>query len=197
MSLNASPAVSIKVGDLLKWLWDTISMGQMGTAPKSTVGTGEMAPPFVLRDLNAQNRSLHNALAEGPLLLAFFKVGCPTCQFAFPFLERLNRLFARPRPVIWGISQDDASASRDFAAHLGLRFPILIDPKPYKVSNDYGVSYTPTIFLVGRSGKVQLAGDGFSKQDLLDAQKGFSRELEAAPGDLFLPGERIPEFKPG
>jgi peroxiredoxin len=98
---------------------------------------------------------------------------------------------------VWGISQDDAGSSRDFARQYGISFPILIDAKPYAVSDHYGVAYTPTLFLVGRDGKVELTGDGFSKRDLLDAQERLAQELSVTAPDLFLPDERVPEFKPG
>jgi peroxiredoxin len=141
--------------------------------------------------------SLKQFLAEGPVLLAFFKVGCPTCQYAFPFLDRLHREFKDNGGAVWGISQDDAGSSRDFARQYGISFPILIDAKPYTVSDHYGIAYTPTLFLVGRDGKIELTGDGFSKRDLLEAQKRLAGELSVTASDLFLPDERVPEFKPG
>lgn len=164
---------------------------------KTTIRTGEVAPALSLPDTEGQTHSLEQALSKGPVLLAFFKVGCPTCQYAFPFIGRLHRQFAANGAAIWGISQDDQAASRDFASEYGVSFPILIDRKPYEVSNDYGVGYTPTLFLVAPDGKVKLTGDGFSKRDLIQAQKLLSQSLSAPPGDLFLPGEQVPEFKPG
>ncbi|HXJ96217.1 MAG TPA: TlpA disulfide reductase family protein [Terriglobia bacterium] len=167
----------------------------MGT--KTTIRTGEQAPSVSLADTTGHTHSLAEALTQGPVLLAFFKVGCPTCQYAFPFIERLHRQFAADGAAVWGISQDDEAASRRFASDYGVSFPILIDAKPYSVSNDYGIGYTPTLFLVARDGTVKLAGDGFSKQDLIETQKWLAESLSLNPGDLFLPGERVPEFKPG
>jgi peroxiredoxin len=164
---------------------------------KTTIRRGEQAPSLSLLDTAGQTHSLAEALTKGPVLLAFFKVGCPTCQYAFPFIERLHRQFAANGAAVWGISQDDQAASQRFAADYGIRFPILIDHKPYEVSNDYGVGYTPTLFLVAQDGTVKLTGDGFSKQDLIQAQKWLAQSLFANPGDLFLPDERVPEFKPG
>jgi thioredoxin-dependent peroxiredoxin len=164
---------------------------------KTTVKTGGKAPSLSLPDTAGQTHSLAQALAKGPVLLAFFKVGCPTCRYAFPFIERLHRQFATHGAAVWGISQDDQAASQDFASEYGISFPILIDRKPYAVSNGYGVGYTPTLFLVAQDGNVKLTGDGFSKHDLVQAQKWLSQSSSTAPGDLFLPGERVPEFKPG
>lgn len=164
---------------------------------KSTLKTGDHAPPLDLPGTDGAAYSLEQSLARGPVLLAFFKVGCPTCQFAFPFLDRLHLQFKDHGAVVWGVSQDDSSSSRQFAAQYGVSFPVLIDAKPYKVSDQYGVAFTPTLFLVGRAGKIELTGEGFSKQDLLDTQKKLARELSVPLSGLFLPNERVPEFKPG
>jgi len=164
---------------------------------KVTIRTGERAPALSLPDTAGRAHSLAEALTNGPVLLTFFKVGCPTCQYAFPFIERLHRQFATHGAAVWGISQDDDAASRRFAADYGVSFPILIDRKPYEVSNGYGVGYTPTLFLIAEDGTVKLTGDGFSKPDLIQAQKWLAQSLSTKAGDLFLPDERVPEFKPG
>lgn len=164
---------------------------------KVTIRSGKKAPSLSLSDADGQTHSLAQALTGGPVLLAFFKVGCPTCQLAFPFIERLHRQFAGHGAAFWGISQDDAAASRAFASEYGVTFPILIDPKPYSVSNEYGIGYTPTLLLVAPGGEVKVSGDGFSKQDLIQTQKWLAESLSAEASDLFLPDERVPEFKPG
>ena len=164
---------------------------------RTTLKGGQEAPSLKLPDMDGADYSLEQALANGPVLLAFFKVGCPTCQFAFPFLDRLHRQFQDQGAAVWGISQDDAGSSRSFVSQYGVSFPVLIDAKPYSVSDAYGVAFTPTVFLVGRDGRIELTGDGFSKRDLLDAQTKFAREFSVTPPSLFSPNERVPEFKPG
>ena len=53
--------------------------------------TSGPAPQFDLPGLAGDRTSLPDLLVSGPVLLAFFKVTCPTCQLTFPFLERLHR----------------------------------------------------------------------------------------------------------
>ena len=162
-----------------------------------TLKAGEEAPSLNLPGTDGREHSLEQALASGPVLLAFFKVGCPTCQYAFPFIDRLHRQFHEHGAAVWGISQDDADSSRAFAGQYGVSFPVLIDAKPYPVSDLYGVSFTPTLFLVEGDRKIGLTGDGFSKRDLLDAQAKLARQFSVTPSGLFSPDERVPEFKPG
>ncbi|MFB3923861.1 MAG: peroxiredoxin family protein [Terriglobia bacterium] len=162
-----------------------------------TIKKGEAAPAFELPGIEGNRYSLEEALARGPLLAAFFKVSCPTCQYTFPFIERLYQQF-RPKGIqVWAVSQDDARASRQFAKEFGTTFPVLIDEYPYQASRKYGIKYVPTLFLIPRHGKVELVSDGFAKADLIEIQQWFAKSLSSQPPALFLPNERVPEFKPG
>ncbi|PYV01708.1 MAG: hypothetical protein DMG26_12945, partial [Acidobacteria bacterium] len=76
-------------------------------------------------------------------------------------------------------------------------FPILIDEEPYETSQEYGLEYVPTLFLIAADGQVQISSDGFSKVDLLEIQKYFAKHFSVTPPSLFLPSEKIPEYKPG
>ena len=87
--------------------------------------------------------SLADALAKGPVLAAFFKVSCPTCQFTFPFLERMYEMFGGENFTFWAISQNDAEDTREFLEKYGVRFPALLDEKGYPASNQYGLTNVP------------------------------------------------------
>src|SRR5579863_3728990 len=89
--------------------------------------TGASAPAIRLPDLSGGFQTLGDALKKGPVLLAFFKVSCPTCVLTFPFLQRLADGGAPASPQLIGISQDDAASSREFQERLGLAMPTLID----------------------------------------------------------------------
>jgi len=120
-----------------------------------------------------------------PVLLAFFKISCPTCQFTFPYLQRM----ADKVPIV-GISQDDSESTDGFRQAFGLTFPILLDPPRYLVSNSYALSHVPSLFLVEPDRRISLAADGFSRRVLEEIGQRFG----AVP---FKGGERVPEFKPG
>ena len=84
---------------------------------------GIPAPKFKLHDLEAGPFSLEEALKHGPVLLVFFKISCPTCQFTLPYLERLYQgLKGKSVPAIVGISQnnqkDTAAFLRQYRCHL-------------------------------------------------------------------------------
>jgi len=163
----------------------------------STRSGGQTAPAFELTGIDGKQYSVRRALARGPVLAAFFKVECPTCQYAFRFLERLYQQFRTQGVQIWGISQDDARDSQRFAKEYGVSFPVLIDDYPYQISREYGLKYVPTLFLIAPDGRAKLTSDGFAKADLLEIQKLLAKHLSVTPPALFLPSDGVPEFKPG
>jgi peroxiredoxin len=163
----------------------------------STVAVGRPAPHFELLGTDGESYRLDEALGRAPLLAAFFKVSCPTCQYAFPFVERIYQQL-RPQGIqVWAISQDDARASARFAKEYSISFPILIDAHRYETSRAYGLKYVPTLFLINRDRQVELVSDGFVRADLLEIQKRLAKHFSATLPALFLPNERVPEFKPG
>ena len=169
----------------------------LGKKPMPTLSAGKTAPTFQLATTTGERLSLPEALASGPVLLAFFKVSCPTCQFTFPFLQRLYQQLREQGVQIWGVVQDKAQDGARFAATYGVTFPILIDDSPYKVSRAYGLTHVPSLFLVKPDGRIEISSEGFCKADLLAIQKSLAQLLSATPPALFLPTERIPEYKPG
>jgi peroxiredoxin len=181
-------------------MFDKIIRGLMGGKNHRTIAAGEQAPAFSLNSTDGQKRSLQDALARGPVLAAFFKVSCPVCQYTFPFVERLHkqlRLAGAKDVQIWGVVQDSASSGRGFAKEYGVTFPILVDEEPYHTSLDYGLNYVPTLFLIGAHGRVEMTGDGFSKADLLTLHKRLADHYGVKLPALFLPADRVPEYKPG
>jgi peroxiredoxin len=161
------------------------------------LNAGKLAPPFELTGLSGAKYSLQNGLARKPVVAAFFKVSCPTCQYTFPYLERLYQQFHQQGGQVWGIVQDEAPAALRFANEYGITFPILIDDYPYEISREYGLEYVPSIFLIEPDGQVALSSEGFCKADLLEIQRSLAQSLAASPGPLFLPKDRVPEYKPG
>ena len=93
---------------------------------------GAKAPEFELKTLDGKKFSLSDELARGPVVAAFFKVSCPTCQYALPFLERLYKAYAKNGVTLVGISQNDAkgncgiqSAIRHYVSGLARRHALL------------------------------------------------------------------------
>jgi peroxiredoxin len=162
-----------------------------------TLQAGTQAPVFTLSRTDGTPFSLEAALAKGPVVAAFFKVSCPVCQFTFPFLERLYQACGNERVSFLGISQDNARDTREFCKEFGVTFPALVDAQGYPVSNAYGLTIVPTIFLIAPDGKILLSSTGFSRSDLEKLSSELARHLGRPALPLFHPDESVPYSKPG
>lgn len=156
---------------------------------------GTKAPGFSLKALDGTQHDLSAALNQQPLVVAaFFKVSCPVCQLAFPYLERLHRSY--PNLPIWGISQDDKDATEAFARMFGATFPMLLDAH-LQQTVAYDLTNVPTVFLIGADRQIERTIVGFSKSEL----EQLNLELATASGrssvPLFTAADEVPELKPG
>ncbi len=148
--------------------------------------SGDRAPDFTLKSVDGQPVGLRDLLNRGQLLLAFFKVSCPTCQYALPFLSRLKN------ENVVSVSQDDAAGTREFNKAFQVTVPTLLDSprEHYPVSNAYGLTHVPAFYVIEPSGIIARAFHGFSRVDLEEAAASFGKAL-------FDSGEKTPKFRPG
>ena len=151
--------------------------------------TGARAPEFRLARLDGGEASLHDLIANGPVLLAFFKISCPVCQLTFPFLERLHVAGTLP---IYGVSQNDDKHTRDFNRHFGVTFPTLLDREEndFAASNAFGLSSVPTLFLMERDGTISRTIEGWNKAEI----EHLGGIAGVAP---FRAGDNVPPWKAG
>jgi len=163
------------------------------------IAAGNLAPNFSLKSLEGKEFSLSAALKKGPVVLAFFKVGCPVCQFTFPFLERLHQRYKSPSVTVVGISQNGPQKTVAFNKEYGVTFPVLLDPeeKGYIVSNAYGLTMVPTIFLVDTDGSVLVSEMGFIKADLEHIANQLAARNNISTAPLFLASDAVPDNRPG
>ncbi len=160
---------------------------------------GSRSADFQLPALDNQHYSLAETLNNGPVLAAFFKSSCPVCQMTFPYLERFHRHFRDTKAQVWAVSQDENGDSRDFAKDYGLTMPVLLDDvdNNYPVSNAYGLTHVPSIFLIGQNGEVLHSSVGLVRKDLLQ----IARKLETLTGRKgfvpFTDADDVPEWQSG
>src|SRR5262249_44355282 len=94
------------------------------------------APDFTLRTVANDESQLSRALQHGPVVLAFYKASCPTCQLTFTYHQKIYSEAGRSsKAKIWAISRDEPSETRAFIDQYGLGFDVLVDEHPYPVSS--------------------------------------------------------------
>jgi peroxiredoxin len=163
-----------------------------------TLTAGTTAPDFSLTTLDGKPFALKSALAQGPVMLAFFKVSCPTCQYAFPFYERMFQSYKNKGITFVGVSQNDAEDTADFAKQFGVTFPVLLDDtNSYPVSNAYGLTNVPTLFWIAQDGEIEVASIGWVKSDYETVNRKLAETGKVPAAALFKPGEEVRDYKAG
>jgi len=164
----------------------------------AAIEAGKQAPFFSLPLMSGGSFSLADALKQGPVVLAFFKISCPVCQFAFPYLERLHGLARVNKVSIIGVSQNSKEDTTAFARQYGLTFPIALDdPKRYPVSNSYGLTNVPTIFYIPKDGEIEISSVGWSRADIEQIARKIGEGKPGANVEVIRPGEEVPAFRAG
>jgi peroxiredoxin len=169
-----------------------------GLKKMAALTAGAAAPDFTLDTLDQKKFSLKAAQALGPVVLAFFKVSCPTCQYAFPFLERLFRAYKNQHVTLVGVSQNNAKDNAAFAREFEVSFPLLLDDtRSYPVSNAYGLTNVPTVFWIARDGEIEVSSVGWVKSDFERINRMMAEAASRTPQGMFQPGEDVRDFRAG
>ncbi|MGH9277458.1 MAG: TlpA family protein disulfide reductase [Acidimicrobiales bacterium] len=147
---------------------------------------GDRAPSFYLDDIDTGDQ-VHNPWTAGPTVLAFFKVTCPVCQLAAPKVQALADAGVR----VTAIGEDPAVKLVSYADRFGQRVPTVTEPPPYRVSDAFGVTAVPTLFLVDQEGTVQARVGGWDRE-------GWNALAVAAGGrPVSADGDGLPSYRPG
>ena len=164
----------------------------------TALATGTTAPELDLHTLDGKRFSLREELARGPVVLAFFKVSCPTCQYALPFLERLHKTYGDKGVRLVGVSQNDAKETAAFNRQFGVTFPVLLDDTHrYPVSNAFGLTNVPSVFWIAQDGEIEVSSVGWVKADFDQINRKIAEAGKTAPAVIFKPGDDVRDFRAG
>lgn len=159
---------------------------------------GRGAPEFTLEDMKGGKFNLREALSRGPVLAVFFKISCPVCQFALPFVERMYQAYAGKKVTIVGISQNNKSDTAAFLREYKITFPILLDDtSSYPASNAYGLTNVPTFFWIEPDGEIGLSSVGWARKDIEQINRSLAEAGRGQMAAIFSPGENVPDFRAG
>jgi len=158
---------------------------------------GRKAPEILLPTTNGGKFSLAAALERGPVLAAFFKISCPVCQLAAPYLDRISKAYGNGRVTLVGVSQNSREDTLAFMKEFGVTFPVALDPESsYPASNAYGLTNVPSLFLIEPDGKIALSSVGWVKAEIDDVNARIARAAGKPKAAIF-DGNSVPEWKAG
>ncbi len=155
--IRARPHLGLGV---LLALWVTGAAAHAAAPSFRLLEPGAPAPVFSLRGLDGE---LHRVVGTGgPELLFFWSVYCPNCKEAMPGLVDLYRRWAPRGLRVWAINVDGerfSNAVQAYVRGMDLPFPVVYDRLEGDLlvaADPFGVTKTPTLYLVGPEGRVVL-----------------------------------------
>ena len=171
LRFDAVVVIVVVAAALLGW-WDTSEAGMLET--------GSPAPDFTLQRRGGGTVALKD-LAGKVVVLDFWATWCPPCVEEMPWLVRLAEQHQADGVVFVAASQDEPDEREKVVADfIQKRVPGLApfvawsDPA---VTRAYGVQALPTLYVIGRDGKVLRRTRGLADESLV---KGWVEEAAKA-----------------
>ncbi len=122
---------------------------------------GDLAPPFILKDLDGKKVSLDDFKGK-VVLIDFWATWCPPCKESVPDLNSLYEKYKNNGVVILGLSVDAGGPNivKAFKEAYKMSYPILMADE--SITRKYGVRGIPSLFILDKDGRVQQNFVGFS-----------------------------------
>ncbi|MGC8784047.1 MAG: peroxiredoxin family protein [Armatimonadota bacterium] len=158
---------------------------------------GDAPVDFTFQGVDDKPYSTAEARRQGLLMLVFYKVSCPVCQFTNPYLERFQQAYAGKGFQIWGVSQDDASATISYARTYGnVTFPQVLD-EGLKATAVYDLVSVPTLYLLDSGDKILWQTAGWNREELNRVSQMIAERLGVPAVKIVEDDDPAPVFRPG
>jgi len=126
-----------------------ISLGSAVACTKSE--EIQYAPDFTLQSVNGSIINLDD-FRGSPVMLTFWRINCPACQFQMPFTQALYDTLSSDSLVVLTINVGDrAEYVKDYMASRGITYPVLLDTQG-KVAQVYGIVGVPMTYFIDGQG---------------------------------------------
>jgi len=127
------------------------------------------APDFTLQSADDTIVNLSDFRGR-PVMLTFWRINCPSCQFQIPFTQALYDKWSTDSLVVLTINTGDNAADvSDYIASHGITYPVLLD-LGHKVSQSYGLVGVPTTFFIDGEGVLKAYQIGaFKSEDAMES----------------------------
>jgi methylamine dehydrogenase accessory protein MauD len=138
---------------LMNWRLDQLELTRPSRLGRDGLKAGEKAPEFTLPSADGREVSLHDFFGR-KVLLVFTQSGCGPCHDMAP---EFNRVQAHGEHQVLVVNNGDPTESRQWAAEIHARFPILMQEK-FSVAKRYEIFATPFAFLIDERGIIASSG---------------------------------------
>ncbi len=136
---------------------------------------GDKAPDFTLEDVEGRTFQLSKEIPQKVHLLVFWSIFCEPCKAEMPLIERLYEEYRDKGFEVIAVALDGEPMKKSIVGLVkqqGYKFRVFIDKlapdESFVVADPYGVAGTPTLYLVGRDGKIAFAEVGLTDKEVLE-----------------------------
>lgn len=131
---------------------------------------GEPAPDFALA--TPDNRQIALSDYRGKVVLVnFWATWCPSCVVEMPDYEQVYQKHGQGQGdfVVLGVNlQEEGAFAQEYAAGLGVTFPILLDQDGSVTTHQYQATGMPASFIIDRKGKIHYRHLGPMSGEVLE-----------------------------
>ncbi len=136
---------------------------------------GDKVPLFVLDDLEGKPFDLSKEISQKAHLMVFWSIFCEPCKAEMPLIQRLSEDYRDKGFQVLAIAMDGEPMKKSIQGLVkqqGYTFRVFIDKlaadESFVAADPYGVAGTPTLYLVGRDGRVAFAEVGRTSKEALE-----------------------------
>lgn len=157
---------------------------------------GDAVVDFTFKGVDGKTYSTAEARKNGLLMLVFYKVTCPVCQFNNPYMEKF-RAYEGKGFQIWGVSQDDAQKTPEYARTYGnVTFPQVLD-EDLKATVAYDLVSVPTLYLLDSGDTILWQTAGWNRNELNKVSQTIAERLGVPAVKIVEDDDLAPVFRPG
>ncbi len=128
------------------------------------VAVADMAPDFVLKDVDGANLRLNEYRGQ-VVLINFWASWCGPCRQEMPLLQAIDKRYRDAGFTVLGVNvEGQAGPAKAVASKAGVLFPVLVD-EGQKVSELYDLESMPSSVVVDRDGVVRYVHRGYKPGD--------------------------------
>jgi len=136
---------------------------------------GDKAPLFALEDLDGKTLDMAKEATTKVHLMVFWSIFCEPCKAEMPLIQRLYEENRDKGFEVVAVAMDGEPMKKSIQGLVkqqAYTFRVFIDKlapdESFVAADPYGVAGTPTLYLVGRDGRVTFAEVGRASKETLE-----------------------------